>query len=146
MLIRIVSSSQVIDLRHRVLRAGMPRDTAIFPGDDEPTTFHLAAFDADETVVGCVTLLRRSLYPTDPPAWQLRGMAVAPEVQRAGVGAALMEQVESTIARSNFSRQLWCNARVPAVAFYTSQGWTPVGEVFDYPTAGPHQVMMKRLD
>jgi predicted GNAT family N-acyltransferase len=41
---------------------------------------------------------------------------------------------------------LWCNARTPAVRFYQKQGWTPVGEEFDVPLAGPHVRMFKRLD
>lgn len=143
MLVRPVSPAAVIDLRHRVLRAGLPRESAIFDGDAEPTTLHLAAFDDAAAVVGCVTILHR---PRDAaPAWQLRGMAVAPDLQRAGVGGALLRQVDAIVAASDFSRTLWCNARVPAVPFYARHGWAIASDVFEIPSAGPHRVMTKTL-
>lgn len=141
MTVRPVSASDVIDLRHRVLRAGLPRESAIFEGDLEPTTVHVAAFDEAGEIVGCVTILRRPYL--DAPAWQLRGMAVAPDLQRAGVGGALLRAVDAIVVASDFSRQLWCNARVPAVGFYERHGWQAIGDVFVIPSAGPHRVMQK---
>ena len=141
MIVRPVLASEVIDLRHRVLRVGLPRNAASFDGDVESTTLHLAAFDG--AIVGCVTVLHR---PFDgAPAWQLRGMAVAPERQRAGVGGALLARVDALVAASTFSRQLWCNSRAPAVAFYERNGWRAVGDIFEIPTAGPHRVMVKTV-
>src|SRR5689334_18501816 len=71
---------EVIDLRHRVLRAGLPRDSAIFPGDDAPTTRHFAATrprgagGRAEEIIGVATLVLNEWGGR--PAWQLRGMAV----------------------------------------------------------------------
>jgi GNAT superfamily N-acetyltransferase len=142
MTVRPVPVDDVIDLRHRVLRAGLPREAASFPGDDEPTAVHFAAIEGS-TVVGCVTLIHR---PHDgAPAWQLRGMAVAPERRGGGVGSALLAAVDAHVGASDFSRQLWCNARVPAVGFYARHGWRAVNDVFDIPTAGPHRAMVKRI-
>ena len=31
---------ETLDLRHVILRPGLPRETAIFPGDDAPTSRH----------------------------------------------------------------------------------------------------------
>ena len=143
MTVRPVPVDDVIDLRHRVLRVGLPREMARFDGDAEPTTLHLAAFDAAGTVVGCATILHRPYAAA--PAWQLRGMAVAPEGQRAGVGGALLGHVDAVVAASAFSRQLWCNARVPAIAFYARHGWRAVGPEFEIAHAGPHRVMEKSL-
>jgi GNAT superfamily N-acetyltransferase len=144
MLVRPVSASDVIDLRHRVLRAGLPRDAAIFEGDGEPTTVHLAAFDTAGELVGCVTILHRPLDAR--AAWQLRGMAVAPELHRAGIGGRLLAHVDEIVAASDFSHALWCNARVPAVPFYARHGWTIASDVFEIPTAGPHRVMTKGIE
>ena len=49
----------LLDLRHRILRQGLPPESAIFEGDDEPTAIHLGAFDGAGKLVGCVTLFRR---------------------------------------------------------------------------------------
>jgi GNAT superfamily N-acetyltransferase len=137
-----VSIEQILDLRWRILRAGLPREAANFDGDEELTTRHFAALEA-QRVVGCVTILHRPWH--SHPAWQLRGMAVEPEYQRHGIGRRLLDVVESTVRSEPHSLQLWCNARTPATAFYRNHGWDFVGEEFDIPTAGPHFKMCKLL-
>ena len=141
MQIRRVSANDVIDLRHAVLRAGLPRQTAIFPGDDGPGARHYGAYENNH-LIGCVTL-----HPSkwqDAPAWQLRGMAVAPDLRTQGVGRAMLEFLENDIAPSGVP-QLWCNARVPAAQFYQKHGWSIVSEPFEIPTAGPHVRMTRRI-
>jgi GNAT superfamily N-acetyltransferase len=130
-----VTIDRIVDLRHRVLRAGLPADTARFDGDEEPGTIHLAAVDSG-VVVGCATLVRRPIDGRD--AWQLRGMATAPTHRGQGLGAALLEQVH----RLAMNVPLWCNARLHAIAFYERHGWRCVSDVFDIPTAGPHRRMV----
>src|SRR5690349_2934028 len=53
--IRAAELSEIVDLRHAVLRQGLPRAEAIFAGDDAPTSRHYGAF-CDGTAVGCATL------------------------------------------------------------------------------------------
>jgi len=138
-----VEAARLIDLRHRVLREGMPRESASFVGDDEPDAIHLAAFDSADLVVGCCSLIQRPWK--DSPAWQLRGMAVDPGLRRSGVGKRLLETLEAFPEIATHSPQLWCNAREIAVDFYKSQGWTIQSERFEIATAGPHYVMSKRV-
>ena len=140
-LIRPASADELIDLRHRVLRAGLERETAMFPGDDDPATRHFAAL-LDARIVGCVTLHRNEW--NGAAAWQLRGMAIDSAHQRSGIGAALLRAVEAFVRESDV-KQLWCNARTPAAAFSEKHGWTIASEPFDIPTAGPHVKMTKRL-
>src|SRR4051812_9641623 len=141
--IRRATPHEVIDLRHAVLRAGLARETAIFPGDDEPSARHFVAV-VDGRVVGCLTLhLNRW---ENQPAWQLRGMAVEPDRQHVGIGAQLLLAAESSVREAaSPTRQLWCNARVPAIGFYVKHGWQVVSAAFDVPTAGPHVKMIKRV-
>ena len=132
-------------LRHRVLRAGLPPETARFEGDEAQTTRHYAAVADVGEVVGCATLVASTWE--GEPAWQLRGMAVADGWRGRGVGAAIVAAMESDVASdANAPRQLWCNARVPAIPFYLRQGWVVASEEFHIPTAGPHRRMTKRLD
>jgi GNAT superfamily N-acetyltransferase len=139
-----VELSQVVDLRHEVLRAGLARETAVFDGDDEPATAHFAAVRGG-IVVGCVTIMRRPHEGRD--AWQLRGMAVAPDLQRGGVGARLLRAAEDHVRHApDAPRQMWCNARVPASGFYVRHGWRVVSAPFDIPTAGPHVRMAKIVE
>ena len=143
--IRPAEAYELIDLRNAVLRPGLPRALAMFPGDSDPSTRHFAA-EHDGAIVGCVTL-RLSDWNNEP-AWQLRGMAVAPLHQRRGIGAQLVAVMERSIRESpaDVPRLLWCNARVPAVAFYERQGWDVASREFEIPHSGPHVQMVKRIE
>jgi len=142
-IIRRASAGEIIDLRHVILRNGLPRATAIFAGDESPTARHYAA-DMEGRIVGCATLHLNQYEGR--PAWQLRGMATSAEARGQGVGRALLAFLESELlADAQAPRQLWCNARVPAAGFYQKLGWTIVSEEFDIPTAGPHYRMAKLL-
>lgn len=131
----------IVDLRHQVLRQGLPREAALFDGDNAESACHWGAFIGDR-LIGCVTL-HASRWENDP-AWQLRGMAVAERYQKLGIGCELLRAVDEHVASQKERRILWCNARVPAAAFYQKFGWQIVSEVFEIPTAGPHVRMIKR--
>jgi GNAT superfamily N-acetyltransferase len=137
--IRAVPSAQIIDLRHQVLRQGLPRASAIFPGDDAPGAIHLAAFSG-EKIIGCVTLHRNSF--DHQAAFQLRGMAVEPSYQRHGIGALLLAEAERR-ALADGVTAIWANCRTPAVPFYKKNGWQIISAEFIIETAGPHFKMMK---
>lgn len=136
---------EVVDLRHRVLREGRPRETAVFEGDDEPRTRHWVARQADR-IIGVVTVLERpfpapdTLEPTHgpPPLRQLRGMATDPAWRGRGVGRAMLEAVEQQL-----DEPLWCNARTSAAAFYLRHGWRQVGPAFEIPEVGLHVRMVR---
>jgi GNAT superfamily N-acetyltransferase len=140
-----VSVDTILALRHRILREGLPLESACFEGDDAQTTLHFAAYAAGcgSPLVGCLSFMLNSFG--HEPAWQLRGMAVDTPHQCRGVGRQLITHAEETLAREGRAALLWCNARLPAVGFYQKLGWTVVSEVFEIPTAGPHVKMTKRL-
>ena len=136
--VRPITADETIAVRWPILRAGLPRESAIFPGDDAPETRHFGAF-CEGRLVGVATILRAP-FPGQPDradAWQLRGMATLPEVQGRGYGRALLAACIAE-ARRQGGALLWCNARKPAVAFYEKHSLRVLGEEFDIPTAGPH--------
>ena len=139
--VRAARVEEIIDLRHRVLRAGLPRETAHFDGDQLTTTNHFAATIAGK-VVGCATIIR-SQWDSEP-AWQLRGMAVDDAARSLGIGKELLDAIDQFV-RNSPTRLMWCNARVPAVGFYLKMRWTVMSEEFEVPTAGPHLKMLKRI-
>lgn len=138
--IRRVTLDEILDLRHRLLRQGLPREAAIFDGDRSEQAAHFGAFD-DGALVGCATL-HGSKWENNP-AWQLRGMAVTESHQKRGVGRQLLRFIDSESVNAGDERRLWCNARVPAAPFYEKLGWVVVSEVFEIPTAGPHVRMLR---
>jgi len=142
--VRRAALAEVIALRHAVLRTGMPPEAACFDGDDEPATLHVGAFLPDGTVVGCASAMRRPFedaagLPAVAGARQLRGMATRPDLAGRGIGLRVLRAIEADCA----PELLWCNARVPAVAFYQRGGWAVVSDVFEVPTAGPHRRMVR---
>lgn len=129
----------IIPLRHRVLRAGLPMDSARFDGDEDPGTLHFAALQDDGVVIGCCTLMLRILDEQNEDTMQLRGMAVDTQYQKHGVGRALLNTVHKQLSH----RLLWCNARILAASFYERHGWHIISDVFKVPTAEPHVKMMR---
>lgn len=139
--VRQGDAREVLDVRHEVLRKGRPRDTAVFSGDDDPSTRHWVAVQADR-VVGVVSVMAADApdwVEGAAPAWQLRGMAVLPGLRGEGVGKQLLAGVHRDV-----DEPMWCNARASAEGFYLSHGWTPHGELFDVPPIGPHRRMSWR--
>ncbi len=147
-----VTLDRIIDLRHRILRAGLPLNTAHFDDDGKEHTTHYAAFlNNDEgkpsgRPICCATFI---LNPYDSvPAWQLRGMATEVAYQGRGVGKQLLETAQRELASHPeyaYVEMMWCNAREPAAKFYEKNGWRRVSDVFDIPTAGPHIKMTKDI-
>ena len=140
--VRRGTASEVVEVRHGVLREGRPRSTAVFEGDHDPGTRHWVAVQADR-IVGVVSVMQAPLPDTSGasgasagPAHQLRGMAVVPELRGSGLGATLLEATHAE------GLPLWCNAREAVVPFYARYGWRPVGERFEIAGVGPHQRMV----
>lgn len=143
----VVDVNKVIDLRHRILRAGLPIEAAHFEGDREPHTHHIAACPVGESTPICCASFMLNMFGR-VPAWQLRGMATEPSYQGRGVGTQLLTWAEWLLKDEPeyaYIETLWCNARQPAVKFYESNGWRRASRVFDIPTAGPHYEMVKNI-
>jgi len=140
--IRAASIGEIVDLRHAILRVGLPRESAVFAGDEAEMSRHFAAVDSLGRVVGCLTLHLNEW--AGEAAYQLRGMATDFSVRGKGVGKRLIESAETFVAGSGV-RVMWCNARTPAAGFYVRMGWEVVSEEFEIPAAGPHVRMVRWL-
>lgn len=143
--IREITADETITIRLPVLRAGMSRDAAVFPGDTDATTVHFGAFTAGRLVgVASIYIARLPELPQVTDAWQLRGMATLPEAQRHGFGSALIRACLGA-AHARGGQILWCNARTPARRFYLMHGFVVIGSEFEIPTAGPHVRMWRSV-
>jgi len=111
---RPAAVAEILPLRHRILRAGLPFDAARFEGDDEPATRHYAAVSG-EVILGCLSLMPSAWEGR--PAWQLRGMATDAAVQGRGLGRQLLEAAVADARAAAPERIFWCNARTSAVGF-----------------------------
>src|SRR5579862_4992216 len=96
---RRTTLDEIVDLRHVVLRAGLPKESAIFPGDELPSSYHFGIFTTVQpaVTVGCATFHLNSWEAQ--PAWQLRGMATAQIARGRGLGRLLLEQAEKELLK-----------------------------------------------
>jgi GNAT superfamily N-acetyltransferase len=130
-----VGADDVADLRRRVLRDGEAHEG--FPDDHAATTLHLGA-RSDGRLVGIATFALR-----EPGVYQLRGMAVEPELQGRGIGRAVLDEAERRL-RALGARQVWANGRDTALGFYERAGWRVEGD--GYVVIGlPHHRVVRDL-
>ena len=146
----LVTVDRILDLRHRVLLAGLPVESARFEADLLPQTTHYGAFllngkgNPKGEPVCCASFALK--FYNKKPAWQLRGMATDERYRGCNVGAQVLSKAEQELcsnSRYAHIKIFWCNARSAAVNFYKKNGWQVCSGVFDIPTAGPHHVMTK---
>jgi GNAT superfamily N-acetyltransferase len=143
--LRVADLAAVRELRHLLLRPHQRPEDLVYEGDDAPDALHLGAFE-DGRLVGIASIARDPPPGSrDPSAWRIRGMATLPEVRGRGIGGALLEAC-LTHARSRGASLVWCNGRVPAVAFYRRHGFASVRGPFELPGTGPHHELHLRLD
>lgn len=142
MKVRVAELEEILPLRQAVIIEGTNRTSPDFPGDRFKTTIHIGAFRGDECI-GCA-----SFYQNDwqgQTAWQLRGMATAPEWRNRGIGKALLLFTEAYLPKLTPIHIFWCNARTAARHFYEKNGWRAEGEEFIIQGVGPHYEMVKEL-
>lgn len=125
------------DLRRRVLRGGRPDAEIAYAEDDHPDALHLGVLGGDDRIVAVATW---SPAPTPrrpgARAWRLRGMAVEPDLQGAGVGALLLGAAVERLAAAGVE-VLWADGRDTALRFYERHGWVVEGD--GYPS-GPDDI------
>jgi predicted GNAT family N-acyltransferase len=137
-----VPAAATYPLRRAILRPD-GSDLA-WVGDEDETTFHLAARSTTGDVIGVVRF-SPAPCPWRPEArapWQLRGMATDPAVRGTGAGRALLAHGLAQVA-SRGGDLVWCDARVSAAGFYERMGFTVVTQQFDKPDIGPHLGMLR---
>jgi len=142
LLIRIVDHGSpdyaaAVDLRRAVLRTPLGLDFTAGQLAAEHADTHFAAFDGGR-LVGTVVMT-----PYSAGIVKLRQMAVAPDAQGHGVGAALLAAFE-THARAAGLTGITLAARVTAQAFYARNGYTAEGGIFEEVTL-PHIRMTRSL-
>jgi GNAT superfamily N-acetyltransferase len=133
----VVPVEEIFALRWAVLRTGMPRETAVYPEDSRGDVFHVAAYDEQGAVRGCVTFFPDPLPGDSAAAFRFRGMGSAPEVRGLGFGAAALK-AGMREAADRGAALVWCNGRTSATGFYEHFGFTAQGEEFVIQPSGPH--------
>lgn len=129
---RTSAVTEILSLRHRVLRPGLAIESAEFDGDMDASTLHFAALWNDRAL-SCLSVYASQWKDDD--ALQLRGMATDASHQRCGIGRNLLQYAVSHVPPVKY---IWCNARVEAIGFYQRLGWAVESDEFNIEGVGPH--------
>ncbi len=143
--IRSVPAELTRALRQQVLRPNQAPEELIYPGDEAPGSFHLAAYRGVD-VVGTITLSleEREESGRARGSYRLRGMAIESDARGNGIGARLLGEAFEKMSAAGGER-VWCNARLSAAGFYDRHGFHRIGPEFDLPGIGPHVVMEREF-
>lgn len=125
-------------LRQQVLRRPLGLDLYAEDLRPEAQQLHFGMFDEAGRLVGCVIAAPQSATEV-----KIRQMAVATDMQRRGLGRAIMQQLEAVLAARGFTH-FALHARDVAVPFYEKLGYKVVGPGFVEVTI-PHVAMEKTL-
>ncbi len=128
---------QMVRLRDEVLRKPLGLSFTKEELEKEKDHLLIAAYE-DDIIMGCCMLVEEN-----PKTTRLRQMAVTNNIQRKGIGKALMLFAEN-LARDRGYHKITMHARKDAVGFYEKMGYRIVGEEFVEITI-PHYVMEKKL-
>jgi len=154
--IRQVEVSDLLPLRAKYLRQGLPPESASYAEDTAPTSLHFAALSFEQQIVGCLSifteprpieLLRQLPGGIDEEIggeFRIRGVATASQFRSKGIARALISAAEFKVLERD-GRVLWCTARTPAVGFWQSAGFERIGEEFDMQPNGPHFYMQREI-
>ncbi len=143
-LIQSAKSSEVLELRHQVLRPHQNIGECAYGVDDLRETKHWKACNHKNEIIGIITLFPEQLDKNSTSqGYRIRGMAVSPQAQGLGVGALLLDHALKDRELSS-EGYVWCNARNTAIGFYKKNGFKVFGEPFDIPGIGEHFIA-KRL-
>lgn len=142
---RFISSLETHSLRHNVLWPHLPSpEVCTIDIDNRKDAFHVGVFDEERLIsIG-------SFFAMSSPRlemnlqYRLRAMATDPSYRRMRAGEKLIEFAIDKL-RSEGVQVLWCDARLIAVPFYESLGFSKLPDVYEVPLIGPHHFMWKEL-
>lgn len=142
--IKIITAKDTYEVRHPELRKGRNYESCAMKGDDHPGTLHFGCYHENNLIGVASFMFFPFVEQPGEKAMQLRGMAVLEAYQGKGIGKKILQFCENLLTQRGV-RILWMNARVSAIGFYTSLGYSILGEKFDIPNIGPHFIMFKSL-
>lgn len=128
---------QMRRLRIQVLLNPIGIPATFIQTEKEKDDFLIGAFE-DAEMIGCCVLT-----PKDNQTVQLRQMAVIPDRQGTGIGAAIVAFAEKTAIEKSF-KTLLLHARSHVTQFYLKCGYTIIGEPFEE-VGIEHRIMQKQL-
>lgn len=143
--VRKVDPEKIYEFRHQVLRPHQTLEDCKYDTDHQEGTFHVGAFLQGELLISIASFN----LETNPDfkvekQYRLRAMATLEEYRKLGAGRKIVTFAENLIKEKGV-HFLWCKGRTSVQEYYSRLGFSPHGEVFEYPPIGPHIIMFKEL-
>ena len=120
--IKRIDATSTWELRQRVMWANKPLSFVQLPNDHQG--IHYGLF-IDNQLVSVVSVF----IDTDNQDAQFRKFCTDKNFQHQGLGSLLLTHLIQETKESGI-RQLWCDARTSAIAFYQKFGMKTSGEIF----------------
>jgi hypothetical protein len=142
---RFIESVETQTLRHQVLWPHLPAsDVCVIDIDNHSDAFHVGVFSDEMLVsIGSFFKMESSRLP-HLTQYRLRAMATDPCFRRMHAGEELIAFGCKEL-RTRRVEVLWCDARLVAVPFYESIGFSKFDDIYEIPLIGPHHFMWKEL-
>ena len=115
---------ELLALRYKVLREPLGLDYTAEQIAEEHDSLHLACYDSEWGLHGCLTLL-----PQEAGEIKMRQVVVADLSQRKGIGQLLVKEAEDLARRKGYAKMI-LHARDTAVPFYKKLNYKTVGKPF----------------
>ncbi|MCA1023681.1 GNAT family N-acetyltransferase [Halobacillus litoralis] len=142
--IKEITPEETYLLRHQILRPHQSFAACQYDTDHDADTFHLGAF-TKEKLIGTASFYHEpTLVIVGAHSYRLRAMGVLQEYRGRSAGRALILDGQKRIKNAG-GDLLWCKGRTSVQPFYEKLGFSPYGDVFDYPPTGPHIILYKKL-
>lgn len=142
--VKLIDRAAVYPLRHAILRPHRPYDEIIYESDSHPKTFHVGAFYQGELISVASFNPEECSNIQSKQQFRLRAMATRTDFRKQGAGKAIVSFAEAKL-KADGVEVLWCKGRTTVQGYYESIGFKAFGEVFEYPTLGPHIILFKHL-
>jgi hypothetical protein len=142
---RFIEPPETQSLRHRVLWPHLSSpEVCVIDIDNREDAFHVGVFQG-ESVISIGSFFRMSSPRlVQQNQYRLRAMATDPDYRRMHAGDHLLSFACDEL-RLRHVDVLWCDARLVAVPFYESIGFSKFDDVYEVPLIGPHHFMWKEL-
>jgi GNAT superfamily N-acetyltransferase len=140
-----VALHDIMPLRVAVLRKGTPGTDCNYPEDSYPDVVHFGIIHDGIAIATSSWFMNECPELPGVLAMQLKGMAVADQLQGEGLGALLVD-AGIALATERGATIAWARARDSAMGFYQRLGFISTGDGFiDGPTAMPHHIVVRTL-
>jgi GNAT superfamily N-acetyltransferase len=143
--VRFIQPQEARSLRHRVLWPHLPsQDVCVIDIDTREDAFHVGVY-CDTSLISIGSFFCMSSPRLHQAAqYRLRAMATDPDYRRMHAGEQLIDFACREL-RKRAIEVLWCDARLKAIPFYESIGFSKFDDVYEVPLIGPHHFMWKEL-